>query len=100
MPATRTFVIRNRSGLHARPAARLVEALRPLTADVTIEKEGQTATCKSLLSVMKLGVSGGATVIVRAEGPDADTALDTVATLLDALTAEDGDVAQEDRDGG
>lgn len=89
MTATRSLVIRNRSGLHARPAARLAEQAKSFDSALTVEKDGQTANAKSLISLIKLGVSAGAAVTLTAEGPDEEAALDALVALLDQLEAED-----------
>lgn len=89
MVAERTLTIENESGLHARPAARLAEAAKQFNADIVVDKDGLTANCKSVLAVMKLGISKGATVMIRADGADADAALEGVVSLLEALRAED-----------
>jgi phosphocarrier protein HPr len=89
MAAERTLTIENESGLHARPAARLVQAAKQFQADIVVNKDGQTANCKSVLAIMKLGISKGATVSFRADGADADAAVDGVVSLLEALYAED-----------
>jgi phosphocarrier protein HPr len=89
MTAERTLTIENASGLHARPAARLAETARRFEADIIVTKDARTANCKSVIAMMKLGVSRGATVTFRAEGTDADAALDDIVTLLETLRADD-----------
>ncbi len=69
-------------GLHARPAARLVAALKPHAAEVTVRCRGRTASAHSPVALMTLGLNQGDTVLVHAEGSDAAAALEAVATLL------------------
>jgi phosphocarrier protein HPr len=84
MPA-RELSIANDVGLHARPAAVFCKRAAGYEAVVVVVKDGEEANAKSLLSVLKLDVRQGDTVVVRADGPDADRALDeleqTVASL-------------------
>ncbi len=78
------LLLTNVSGLHARPAATLVRALRPLDAQVRIEHAGtgDSADATSTLSLVSLGAPAGTTIVVRAGGPDAAEALETVRGLV------------------
>ena len=84
MSASRTVVIIDPLGLHARPAAAFVEMARTFAADVTIEKDGKRGNCKSLLSILKLGIAQGADVTVTASGEDEQHAVDALVALLEA----------------
>lgn len=87
------IVVPNAHGLHARPATNFVDLAKAFAAAVRVRYGTETADGKSMLSLLQLGVSGGATVHVSAEGPDADAAL---AALRDAIAAGLGD---EEEDG-
>jgi phosphocarrier protein FPr/phosphocarrier protein len=69
-------------GIHARPAAQIVNALKTLTGQVSLAAQGRTANARSTVALMKLGVRKGDEVEVRATGKDAGTAIDAVAALL------------------
>jgi phosphocarrier protein FPr/phosphocarrier protein len=69
-------------GIHARPAAQIVNALKALTGQVSLAAQGRTANARSTVALMKLGVRKGDEVEVRATGKDAGTAIDAVAALL------------------
>jgi phosphotransferase system HPr (HPr) family protein len=88
--ATHTIIVRNASGLHARPAARLVEEARRFEADISAEAGGRQASCKSLIAVMKLGVAAGTELTLHAEGPDERAAVERLVRLFDELLAEEG----------
>lgn len=94
--------LRNTQGLHARPAGQVVRALRPLDADVRIERTdtGQSANARSLLDLISLGAAAGTTIVVRAGGPEADAALARVRELVDNLFGEPpaGDETEAARD--
>lgn len=71
-------------GIHARPAACLVAALRGLNADCTLHYQGQHANARSLNSLIALAIPHGADVTLYADGPDAQAAL----AAFDALVAQ------------
>lgn len=77
-----TIAIVNKIGLHARPAALLVKTAAAFKSDVALVKDGKTFNAKSILAIMGAGVKAGETVAVRAEGPDENEALETVAALI------------------
>ena len=77
------LVVRNRLGLHARPAARLVSTAGRFTAEVTLLKDGRRANAKSINQVATLGVRHGDTITVSAGGPDATAALAALQALAD-----------------
>lgn len=72
----------NPHGIHARPSHALVTAATGFDARIMLEYDGRRADARSILSVMTLGAPAGATVLVRAEGPDAERA---VAAMLEIL---------------
>ena len=69
-------------GIHARPAAQIVSALKVLAGEVNLAVQGRTANARSTVALMKLGVSKGDEVQVRAVGRDAARAIEAVAALL------------------
>lgn len=83
----RRAVVASSSGLHARPAAVFTEAAAELDVDVTIalagSKENEAVAASSILSVMALGAGSGDTLVLRAEGPKAQEALDKLAKLIE-----------------
>ena len=79
----RTVQIVNRNGLHARPAAEIVKLAAKFKSEITIVKDDLDVNGKSIMGVMMLAAEHGSTITFRAEGPDADQALDALATLVD-----------------
>jgi phosphoenolpyruvate-protein phosphotransferase len=69
-------------GIHARPAAQIVSALKGLAGDIDIALQGRPANARSTVALMKLGVRKGDEVQVCAVGADAAAALDAVAAVL------------------
>ena len=78
----RTVQIVNRNGLHARPAAEIVKLAARFKADITIVKDDLDVNGKSIMGVMMLAAEHGSSITFRAEGPDADQALDALAALV------------------
>ena len=78
----RTVQILNKNGLHARPAAEIVKLAAKFRSDITIVKDDLDVNGKSIMGVMMLAAEHGSTITLRAEGPDADQALDALATLV------------------
>lgn len=70
------------ANLHARPAGQLAKAAARLQSAITLEHAGRTARASGILAVIALGATAGSAVTVRAEGPDAETAVDAIAELL------------------
>ncbi|MDO5677178.1 MAG: HPr family phosphocarrier protein [Propionibacteriaceae bacterium] len=82
MPS-REAVIGSSVGLHARPANLFVQEVTKLAIPVQLQKEGRPAVdARSLLGIMTLGVKGGETVTLIAEGEGADEALDHLVEFL------------------
>ncbi len=79
----REAVLRDPAGLHARPAARVVRALRGLAAQATVAlPDGRSAVAASLTGLLALGASTGSRLTVAASGRDADVALQRIVEVL------------------
>jgi phosphotransferase system HPr (HPr) family protein len=71
--------------LHARPAADFVRTAMRFSADIAVAVDGREANAKSLLDVLRLGAKGGSTLRLRADGDDADSAVDALAGCVAAF---------------
>ena len=78
----RSVQILNKNGLHARPAAEIVKILARFQSDVTIIRDDTEVNGKSIMGVMMLAAECGSTLTLRAEGSDAEQALDALAVLI------------------
>ncbi|WP_191561029.1 phosphocarrier protein HPr [Metabacillus idriensis] len=78
----KSFKITSDSGIHARPATSLVNAVNSFTADVNLEANGRTVNLKSIMGVMSLGISKGTTIVVTAEGSDEKDAIEAVERVI------------------
>ncbi|GAN77981.1 HPr family phosphocarrier protein [Acidisphaera rubrifaciens] len=81
---SRSVIIPNRRGLHARAAAKFVTMAERFAASIEVIKDGQTVAAQSIMGLMMLGAGQGSTIELRAEGWDAREALDALATLVEA----------------
>jgi phosphocarrier protein len=72
----------NKLGLHARAAAKLVACASAFGCNIEIGNNNQWVNAKSIMSVMLLAASKGTVVSLRAEGNDAQSALEAVCTLI------------------
>jgi phosphocarrier protein HPr len=86
MPENCEATITLTGDLHARPAGALSVAAAQFASAVQLAVGGTEVDAKSVLSVMQLGASSGQEVIVRAVGPDAQEAVDTLIGILSSAT--------------
>jgi phosphocarrier protein HPr len=78
----RDVKIVNKLGIHARPAAEIVKTSARFKSTITIIRGELEVNAKSIMGVMMLAAEKGAVIKMRAEGPDADAALDALAELI------------------
>lgn len=88
-PIMREFEIRNKNGIHARPAALFVKITTRYDADVLVEKDGTTVSGKSIMGLMTLEASCGSKLRVTAMGSDAESLLDELQALISNKFDED-----------
>ena len=81
---TRSLIIVNRRGLHARAAAKFVTLAERFGASVDVVRDGQSVSARSIMGLMMLGAGKGATILLQADGWDAKEALDALAALVEA----------------
>jgi phosphocarrier protein HPr len=86
--ARRTLTISNRLGLHARPAAKLVQTASRFECDIKIRRGDLTVDGKSIMGVLFLGAALGVEIEIEARGPDAAEALDALAALVNGKFGE------------
>lgn len=79
----REVVIKNRAGLHTRPAALLVKTAAKFTSDFYINKDGMEINGKSIIGVMTLAAEQGAKMILRFSGEDEKEAAKAVLELFE-----------------
>lgn len=77
-----TVVVNLRSGLLARPAALFVQEANRFSCEIFVEKDGKTVNAKSIMGIMSLAIAHGQEVKVRAEGSDAQQAVETLTEMI------------------
>lgn len=89
MPELRLTVI-DPSGLHARPAARFVQAASRFASRIVIRQDGREADAKSLIALLGLTIRPSTEITLSADGPDADDALAALAAELAPYVSQIG----------
>jgi phosphocarrier protein HPr len=79
----------NKLGLHARPAAMLVQTASKFKCEIRLQKEEVEANAKSILSVMMLAAEVGSMVTIKTEGEDEQQAAEAVAKLFENKFGEE-----------
>jgi phosphotransferase system HPr (HPr) family protein len=80
--ARREFTIRNKLGIHARPAAQFVKTASRFSCEIAVEKDGEQVDGKSIMGLMMLAAGHGSILIVSADGEDAEEALSAIEGLV------------------
>jgi phosphocarrier protein len=84
----RTVTIANKNGLHARPAAEIVKTAAKFKSEITLVRDDLEVNGKSIMGVMMLAAEFGSTLLLRADGPDADAAVGAIAKLIEGKFGE------------
>ncbi len=79
---TKDFLVSNKLGIHARPAAMFVKVANRFTCNIFVEKDGEKVNGKSIMGLMMLAAGPGSKLTVRAEGHDAHVALAELEALM------------------
>lgn len=86
---SKDLVILNRLGMHARPSARFVKVSSQFKSDIWVEKDGEQVNGKSIMGLMMLAAGQGSKLRITAEGPDAETALQDIESLVQSRFDEE-----------
>ena len=81
MPSAQAEIV-NKLGLHARAAAKLTQVASGYAADIWLSRSGRRVNAKSIMGVMMLAAGQGTTVLIEAEGEDADRAIAALRMLI------------------
>jgi phosphotransferase system HPr (HPr) family protein len=71
----KNVVIKNKQGLHARPAALFVQVANKFDARITVRRGKELVNGKSIMGILMLGAEKGTHITIEAEGNDADKAI-------------------------
>ena len=79
---SRKMQVTNPTGLHARPTSELVRCAMRFKSAITLETNGRVCSAISIMDILTADIRNGAEIVVTAEGPDANLALDAIEKCL------------------
>ena len=85
----KVVIVKNKLGVHARPAALFVRMAAKFSSDIFLIKNGQEINGKSIMSVMALAAEYGCEITIRAQGKDENQAVDKLVDLFNNRFEED-----------
>ena len=80
--------VKNQVGLHARPATFFIQKANEFKSSIWVEKDERRVNAKSLLGVLSLGIVGGTTIRIMADGSDEEQEVDGLVKLVESGFAE------------
>jgi phosphocarrier protein HPr len=83
------LTIRNRAGIHARPASQLVQLANTFSSSITIEKDSERINAKSIMGIIALGATYNTVLRVSAEGQDEEQAVAAIERLFENKFSEE-----------
>ena len=83
------FTIKNKSGLHVRPAGVLVKVLQPFKSDVTLKYNDQEYNAKSILGIMSAAIKAGEEVEFIVSGEDEEETMKAIAEAIESGLGEE-----------
>lgn len=86
---SKTVIVVNKLGIHARPAAVFAKTANKFKADVLVEKDGETINAKSIMGLMMLAAGPGSKLLIIANGPDAAEAAQAIEELIASKFGEE-----------
>jgi phosphocarrier protein HPr len=84
VPLRRTVTISNELGLHARPAALFVQLASRFPCDVWVERADMRVNGKSIMGIMMLAAEQGTSLVLEADGDQAEGCLEALSALVSA----------------
>ena len=97
MVIEKELIIKNKQGLHARPAALFVQIANKFTCDINVSKDDQEINGKSIMGILMLAAEKGSRIRLKAEGEDAQDAIQELEKLLSGLMDEEIEKGQKDK---
>ncbi|MDP2043818.1 MAG: HPr family phosphocarrier protein [Candidatus Omnitrophota bacterium] len=71
----RKLIVKNKQGLHARPAALFVQIANKFDSRITVRRDAEEVNGKSIMGILMLGAEKGSLIIIEADGQDAEVAM-------------------------
>ena len=88
MCVKKDVLVQNQVGLHARPATFFIQKANEFKSSIWVEKDERRVNAKSLLGVLSLGIVGGTSIAIIADGSDEQEAVDSLVALVESGFAE------------
>ena len=88
MGGKKDVLVQNQVGLHARPATFFIQKANAFKSSIWVEKDERRVNAKSLLGVLSLGIVGGTSIDIIADGSDEQEAVDSLVALVESGFAE------------
>ena len=88
MCVKKDVLVQNQVGLHARPATFFIQKANEFKSSIWVEKDERRVNAKSLLGVLSLGIDGGTSIDIIADGSDEQEAVDSLVALVESGFAE------------
>lgn len=88
MCVKKDVLVQNQVGLHARPATFFIQKANEFKSSIWVEKDERRVNAKSLLGVLSLGIVGGTSIDIIADGFDEQEAVDSLVALVESGFAE------------
>lgn len=85
----KVLTVRNRAGIHARPAALIAQTANKFMSEILLEKDSVTVNAKSIMGVITMAAGYNTTVTLRVEGEDEQAAADAIVGLFESKFEED-----------
>jgi len=85
----KTVIIKNRAGIHARPAALLVETANRFSAGIYLEKDGEKINGKSIMGILTLAATYNSAIRIIADGSDEQDAVQAISRLFETKFEEE-----------
>ncbi|NMB30399.1 MAG: HPr family phosphocarrier protein [Clostridiales bacterium] len=80
----KNVVVQNQVGLHARPATFFIQKANEYKASIWVEKDERRVNAKSLLGILSLGIVGGTSIKIIADGADEQAAVEGLIKLIES----------------
>ncbi len=79
----KTIIVGNQMGLHARVATVVVQTMRNFNCQVTLVKDGMEVDARSVLGLLLLAATPGSEIVIKGNGPDSRSAVDSICQLIE-----------------
>lgn len=83
------LTVRNRAGIHARPAALIAQTANKFSSEISLEKDNSTVNAKSIMGVITMAAGYNTTLTLKADGPDEREASYAIFNLFESKFEEE-----------